>query len=516
MASMLDQDKTVYLNDTNFIGLKQWYNTYSLNAKFDMKNSSSLTYNVSLVIGDAIAIIAAFTLAYILRVSISHRALSAHVHAINYITILASLLPFWLIIFALLGLYSNRVYENRFNELGRLSVGSLIGVLFIISYSYMLNVAIFPARLVTIYAFIFAVVFVVLSRTLLREIRKMLFRYGYGVNNVLIVGDTKATMRLVEAMSNVDITGQRVVAVVGGKKNGLRLKQSYRTFDSFHSAVKSLKAGVHSIIQTELYPKSEQNDEILSYAQQHHIAYGFVPGNSELFVGNIEVDLLHTIPIIAVHQTALIGWGRVVKRLSDIFLGIIFLIIALPFMIIIALFVKLTDWGPVFYRQERLTRYNHKFIVFKFRSHRADTSQFGLSTEDAFRMLGRADLIKEYRRLGDRLPNDPRITKVGRFIRKYSLDELPQLFNVIRGDISLVGPRALVPSELEQSAQKNLILSVKSGLTGLAQISGVSDLSFEERRKLDLYYVENWSFWGDIVIIVKTFWVVLWHKGTRA
>ncbi len=479
-----------------------------------MKNSSSLTYNVSLVVSDAIAVIAAFTVAYILRVSINHRVLSAHIHALTYITILASLLPFWLIIFSLLGLYTSRVYERRFNEAGRLIIGSLVGILSIISYSYMFNIPIFPARLVTIYAFIFVVVFIVMFRTLIREVRRELFRYGYGVNNVLLVGDTKATMRLIEAMRNVDITGQRVVGVVGGLKHSKRADNFCKTFTSFDEAVKNLKGKIHSIIQTELYSETEQNDEVLNYAQQHHIAYGFVPGNSELFFGNIEVDLLHSIPIIAVHQTALIGWGRVVKRLSDLFFGTILLIVSLPFMFAIAIAIKLTDGGPIVFRHERLSRFNKRVKVFKFRSHKLGLS--GLEPEEAFKKLGREDLISEYRTSGDMLPNDPRITKVGRFIRKYSLDELPQLFNVVKGDISLVGPRALVPYELNQYAQKNLILSVKSGLTGLAQISGVSDLSFEERRKLDLYYVENWSFRGDLVIMIKTFWVVLWHKGTRS
>jgi exopolysaccharide biosynthesis polyprenyl glycosylphosphotransferase len=363
---------------------------------------------------------------------------------------------------------------------------------------------------------VFAVLFIVISRTYIRGTRKQLFRYGIGVNRVLIVGDTKATNRLIEAMRNVDVTGQKVVGVVGGLKNKLKTDKDCKVFVNFEEATKKLKKQFDSIIQTELYSKSELNDAILSYAQENHLAYGFVPGNSELFVGNIEADLLHSIPIIAVHQTALIGWGKVVKRLSDLFFGTIFLVVSLPFMLVIAIAIKLDDNGPIFFRQTRMTRYNQKFMVFKFRSHKAELSQYGMTTEEAFRKLGRADLIKDYRQLGDRLPNDPRVTRVGHFIRKYSLDELPQLFNVIKGDISLVGPRALVPDELDQSPQKNLILSVKSGLTGLAQISGVSDLSFEERRKLDLYYVENWRFWEDLVILLKTFWVVLRHKGTRS
>ena len=118
--------------------------------------------------------------------------------------------------------------------------------------------------------------------------------------------------------------------------------------------------------------------------------------------------------------------------------------------------------------------------------------------------MGKPELAKEFRDNGDFLKNDPRISLFGRIIRKTSLDELPQLFNILRGDISFVGPRALIEEELNKSELKHQILSVKSGLTGLAQISGRKNLPFEERRKLDHYYVQNWSFWLDIVIVLKT------------
>ena len=479
-----------------------------------MKNNASLIYNVFLIIGDAFAITVAFTLAYILRVSLDHKPLSASVHAHTYITILVGLLPFWILIFSLLGLYNVRVYEKRFSELGRLLVGSFIGILFIISYSYMTNTAIFPARLVTVYAFGFAFFFALGFRTAARGIQRALFSYGIGINNVLIVGDTKTTERLIDALSNTHVTGYKVIGVVGGLKHSLHGNKPFHTYESFAEAITALKNWqLHTIIQTELYASGERNDEVLTWAQEHHIAYRFVPGNSELFVGNLAVDLFKAVPIIAVHQTALIGWGRVVKRLTDLILGGLMLIIALPFMFVIALCIKLTDGGPVVFRHERLSRFDTKVRVFKFRTHKPKYS--GLEPEEAFRKMGHPELLKEYREHGDHLPNDPRLTIIGGFLRRYSLDELPQLFNVVRGDISLVGPRALVPYELEQSKQKNLILSVKSGLTGLAQISGVSDLSFTERRKLDMYYVQNWSFQGDLIILAKTFWVVLFHQGTR-
>jgi len=479
-----------------------------------MKNNASLVYNFCLIIGDALAITLAFSVAYILRVTLNHQPLSANVHAHTYITILVSLLPFWILIFGLLGLYNLRIYEKRFAELGRLLVGSFIGILFVISYSYVTNTAIFPARLVTVYGFGLAFFCVLLFRTAARGIRRELFGYGVGINNVLLVGDTKTTHRLIDALIDTTVTGYKVLGVVGGEKHPLRQDTPYHQYKSFADAVAHLRnRQLHTIIQTELYAASEKNDEILTYAQENHAAYRFVPGNSELFVGKIEVDLFHAVPIIAVHQTALIGWGRVVKRLTDLVLGSLLLVIASPLMLLTAIAVKLTDGGPVFFRQERLSRFDSKVRIFKFRSHSLEYS--GLRPEEAFRKMNRSDLLEEYRSNGDQVTHDPRVTAIGRFIRRTSIDELPQLINVVRGDLSLVGPRALVAYELDKYDQKNLILSVKSGVTGLAQISGVSDLSFAERRKLDLYYVQNWSFWGDLVILVKTFWVVLFHKGTR-
>jgi exopolysaccharide biosynthesis polyprenyl glycosylphosphotransferase len=479
-----------------------------------MRNNASLIYNFCLIIGDALALIVAFTIAYILRVTLSHEPLSAQVHARTYIGIVASLLPVWILIFGLIGLYNSRIHEKRFAELGRLLVGSGIGILVIISYGYLTNTAIFPARLVTIYAFGLAFLCVLLFRTVARGIRRELFGYGVGINNALLVGDTQTTHRLIDALSKTPVTGYRVIGVVGGEKHPLGAESSHKQYKSFAEAIGHLKhKQLHTIIQTELYADSEKNDEILTYAQEHHAAFRFVPGNSELFVGKIEVDLFHAVPIIAVHQTALIGWGRVVKRLTDVFLGGFLMVLASPLMLLAAIAVKLTDAGPVFFRQKRLSRFNTEVNIYKFRSVKRKYNE--LDPEEAFEKMGRPELLKEYRDNGDWLENDPRLTTVGRFIRRASIDELPQLFNVVRGDISLVGPRAILASEMEKSAQKNLILSVKSGLTGLAQISGVRDLSFTERRKLDLYYVQNWSFFSDLVIIAKTFWVVLFHKGTR-
>ena len=139
----------------------------------------------------------------------------------------------------------------------------------------------------------------------------------------------------------------------------------------------------------------------------------------------------------------------------------------------------------------------------------------GLSPEAAFTKMKKPEIIKEYRKNGDFIPNDPRITRIGKFLRATSLDELPQLFNVVKGDISLVGPRALVAGELSNYGDRSLLLSVKAGLTGLAQVSGRRDISFAERRALDLYYIQNWSIFLDLQILVRTFGVVFLRKGAK-
>lgn len=479
-----------------------------------MKNNASLTYNLFLVVGDFLALVSAFVGAYILRVTLDHRPLAAQVHAHTYLEVFLALLPFWILIFAMLGLYDATIYEKRFIEIGRLFVGSFIGLMFVVFWDFISLKPIFPAKLVPIYGFLLAFIFLIIFRNLARFTRTLLFRYGVGITNLLVIGNTEVATELVEALRHSRQSGYHIVGIVGNKHKRDRYG-NLRVFHSFDEARQAIgPEEIHSIVQTELYASAEPNDEILSFAQANHIAYRFIPGNTELFVGNIDVELFRSsIPVIAVHQTPLLGWGRIVKRLFDLLVGCLLLIIALPFMLIIALFVGLFGGGSVFFRQTRLTRFNHKFRVFKFRTVKSAYNM--LSPEEAFIRMGKPELAEQYRKNGDYLVNDPRISKIGRFLRKTSLDELPQLLNVVKGDLSLVGPRALIPEELGVYEKRHAILSVKSGLTGLAQVSGRRNITFDERRQLDMYYVQNWSFWLDLVILIKTIRVVLTGSGAE-
>ena len=219
-------------------------------------------------------------------------------------------------------------------------------------------------------------------------------------------------------------------------------------------------------------------------------------------------------PVFRVRATPLAGAAQFYKRIIDIVVSFALIIFASPIMLIILLLQKIIEpKAPAIYKDIRLTRFNREFPLLKFRSIRQAYS--GLTPEQAFEKMGRPELIEKYRKSGDQINNDPRYTKFGKFLRATSLDELPQLFNVLIGDISLIGPRALQPCELEDYGDRGLLLSIKSGVTGLAQVSGRRDISFNERRALDIYYIQNWTPLLDLSIFIRTIAVILKRNGAK-
>lgn len=477
-----------------------------------MKNNASLVYGFLLVVGDFVALLASFAAAYLIRVRLDERPLADQVPGETYIKIFALLIPFYLIVFALLGLYKKDIYERRFQEISRIFSGTLIGMLGIIAFDFIYNEPIFPARLVPVYALVISFLAVVLVRSLLRGIRRLLFSYGFGINNVLLIGSTQATAELANLLYDTSNTGYLIVGHYG-KKSTLPRKLNITNFNSLQTALGALK-NVHTIIQTELYD-DETNQKIIDSARDNHISYKFIPTNVNLYTGNNEIDLFHNFPVIAVHQTALVGWGRVAKRMFDIFGAILGLIISVPIFLILGAIIKLTDpKGPVFYKHKRVSRFGTMFEAYKLRSMYWKYSQVGKKSEEQiFKEMGREDLLKEWAETR-KVKNDPRIMPVGRFIRKTSLDELPQLWNVLKGELSLIGPRPVTKVELEKyKSASSIFLSVKPGITGLWQVSGRNDTTFEERVSLDLFYVQHWSFWMDLKIIYRTIIVMFTGKG---
>jgi len=475
-----------------------------------MKSGSSAVYAFLLLIGDFLAIMGAFAFAYIYRVTLSDAPFIA-ISSGEYARIFIYLSPIWIGIFALLGLYNRGVYEWRLKEFGKLIVGSFVGIMAMITYEFVVNRPIFPARIMAVYAFLVACLLLILERTILRSIRLVARHQGLGIINTLLIGDSQYTNILVESLKVPRRSGYHVVGVVSS--NELPKWYKGKVFDSVDDALHSLdKLNVHSIVLTSLNKDPMVNEKIMATAQENHLGFRFVPAQDAMFSGTMDVELFQGTPLVLVHQTPLLGVGRIYKRLFDIVAGSILLVAASPIIGLASLLLFIFDGGDPIYRQRRLTRFNSEIRIFKIRTQKK--AYHRMTPEEGFAKLGKPQLALKFRQNGDTLENDPRIGKLGRLMRKTSIDELPQLINVIKGDISLVGPRPLEAFELKDYPYRHTMLSVKTGITGLAVVAGRRDIPFEERRKLDLYYVQNWSFWLDIKILFRTVLEVLKIRGS--
>lgn len=470
-------------------------------------------YSLALVLGDSCILVAAFLAAYFIRTQLDIRPLVTDVYSGEFLLTTLLLIPIWLIIFAFLGLYTSQVYSKRLNEWGRLFVGTSIGILVVIGYSFVIDEPVFPARLVAVYAFIGSFMLLVLGRESLRLIRTLLFRFGRGISRVLIVGNSPATKDIANRLSNTATSGYEIVAIAG-PKDVLPKNFSGKHYPNAERALAHLDAdGISTVIQTDLYDSTERNQKILGATQARHISYRFIPGESEFYSGKNTVDIFLSYPVISVYQTPLMGWGVVVKRVFDLTVTTLILLALSPLLLVVVLLQKLLNPGPIFYVSKRLSRYSQPFGLLKFRSMAPEFG--GRDAAEEFRKMGRQDLVQEYEKTR-KVKNDPRITKFGRLLRAASLDELPQLINVLRGELSLVGPRPILPQEIRLYKGKNALLhSVKSGITGLWQVSGRSNLPFEKRVELELYYAQNWSFWLDIKILFKTIPALFRRSGAR-
>lgn len=478
-----------------------------------MLGRNSQYYSLFLLLVDASVLVLALLLSYALRVGYDDRPLVTEVGRTDYFLSLLSILPFWIATFALLGLYSPSTYNRRLSEWGKIAAGSFVGVLLILGWEFVTGESILPARLVAVYALVGSFGLIILERESLRWLRNTLFRYGLGTSRVLLVGSSSALTDLAVNLADTSRSGYEVVAIAGPKRL-VPEQLNVSHYPQVESALKFIESNrITTIIQTDMFEDETRNQAVLSAAQTRHISYNFIPGQAEFYTGKNTVDIFLGYPMISVSQTPLIGWGAIAKSIFDTVASFILLIVLSPLFLLLIALQKILNPGPVFYISKRLSQFSRPVDLIKFRSMSATYGKKDAAEE--FRDMGREDLALEYTK-NRKVENDPRITRFGNFLRKTSLDELPQLVNILRGDLSLVGPRPILPQEAKFSRSRAALLhSVKSGVTGLWQVSGRSNLSFDERIELELFYAQNWSFWLDIKILFKTIAVVLFGKGAK-
>ncbi len=474
-----------------------------------MRQKSNVILKVMLVVGDAIALILSFASAYFIRVHLDPRPYVFNSELLSFTISIVFLVPIMLMVLASLGLYRKSVAlgQKRLSEVVRLMLAAALTVSALIVYDYLVDGNLFPVRVVAIMAVPLSFLYLVVERFVIRHLVRQMFKKDFAVKRAIIIGNHQNTEYLANYIAAMPECGYRLAGVVAAKKyipGDLKAKQ----YSSLKEALRRARADV--IFQTD----EKSTKYVYKQALTRHLPYYFVPSETALSSHFGSLELIGNTPAVMVMVTPLTGGYVVTKRLFDIFISLVGIVLgAIPMAIVWVILKCQNPLAPAIYTSERLTQYDRKFKCYKFRSMRAEYS--GMTPEQAFKKMGKPELIKKYRENGDQLEGDPRITKFGEFIRQTSLDELPQLFNILKGDISLIGPRALLPDELRSYGDRSLILSVKSGLTGFAQVSGRRNISFEERRALDIYYVRNWSMALDAEIFFRTIGMVLKREGAE-
>lgn len=384
--------------------------------------------------------------------------------------------------YALAGLYSMKVRIRMFEEFSRIFLASSAAILAVIIYIF-LRQEIFDSRFLVLGGWLLAIIFVSFGRTAIRYIQAVaVAKYDFGIHKILIIGKNDVSENLAAGMNKDLSLGYRVVKNIGSED-----------IEQVRAAIKKLD--IDEVILTEDNSQTDFGLELLSFCNERHVIFKFIPSGSQLVSSNFEIDIFRGMPVIEIKRTNLDGWGRVVKRIADALGALLGLIILSPLFLLLALAIKWETEGPVFARLKR-TSGRKEFDLLKFRSMVENAEELKPLLV-AFNERAGTPLFK--------MRNDPRITGVGRFIRKTRIDELPQLWNIIKGDMSLVGPRPHQPDEIAKYKNHHKkVLAIKAGATGLAQISGSSDLDFEKEVSLDSFYIDNWSLWLDFKIVIRT------------
>lgn len=474
-----------------------------------MRKKSDFILRMCLIIGDSLALVMSFAAAYFIRTHIDPRPYAFEAQLNEFIATIVLLVPVMLVILAALGLYRKSIFlgRARFPERMRLVLAAILTVAALIVYDFFIGENLFPVRVMAITATLLCFVFLLIERIIVRLIIRQIFRNDYATKRVVIIGNHKSTEYLADYITSRPESGYRLAGIVASRRYIPRDLKTHQ-YSSLKDALKKARADI--IFQTD----EKSTEYVYKQAILRHLLYYFVPSETALSSHFGDLELIGNTPAVLVKATPLTGGYVVIKRTFDIVFSLVAILLTIIPMVIIWIVLKVMDFrhSPI-YVDDRLTQYNRKFHCYKFRSMKSEYS--GLTAEEAFIKMGKPELIKKYRKNGDYMRNDPRITKFGHFIRKTSLDELPQLFNILKGDISLIGPRALLPGELKDYGDRSLLLTVKSGLTGFAQVSGRRDISFEERRALDIYYVRNWSLMLDLSVFFKTIAAVFKREGAK-
>ncbi len=450
-------------------------------------------FSITLAIVDTALLALAFVLGHRLRLRVPWPSQATDVGPLSgYLGVLIIFLLSVVGVFFVMRMYHLVRATSRVDEFytifGGLSLGTLLAVALA---SLTLKNSIFEVNLpraMIFYVWLGSVALVTLGRWILLRLRGLLQSRGLGRDNVIIIGTGEIAHLVIQKIRGSPFLGYHVVGLVNGPHAPRRLfglpvlgqtDDLPRLMDEWR---------VDEVIIASPEADDDEMVRLISLCQHEGVSIKVFPDVLELMAAGVTIDDLGGLPLLNVRDVALRGWKLTFKRLVDLVGSALALVTLSPLMMLTALLIKFDSRGPVFFVQERMGLDAKPFLVYKFRSMRTDAEAGGP---------------------GWTVKGDSRVTRLGRFIRRFSIDELPQFINVLLGDMSLVGPRPEQPAFVAQFRQMIPRYMErhreKAGMTGWAQVNGLrGDTSIVERTKYDLWYIENWSIWLDVKIIIRT------------
>ncbi len=362
------------------------------------------------------------------------------------------------------------------------------------------------SRLLLLEAGFFMVALISLGRAFVLMVQAHQCRKGIGVRRIVIVGAGEVGRRVMRTLVARPDLGYHIVGYVDDNpdkgEGGLGRIKGLGDLDKLPEII--VIENVDEVIITLPWTYQRRILSILRECERRHVAARLVPDLFQMSLSRVEVSDLGGVPLIEVREIAFSQTALIIKRAMDIVGASLALLFGWPLFALIALAIKLDSPGPVLFTQERVGKDYKRFTIYKFRSMRVGAEEELESLKEAV----------EHNDVTFKLRDDPRMTRVGRFLRRFSLDEMPQFINALKGEMSLVGPRPPIPAEVAQYQPWHLKrLTVPPGLTGMWQVSGRSELTFDEMVLLDLYYIEHWSPWLDFAIILRTIPTALLGDG---
>ena len=418
---------------------------------------------------------------------------------------LAAVYIYWLLIFTFVGMYRVWFASSRFDEMTTLFKATFVGIFilfFLILYDDTTHNVVSSNRFLILIYWTLLLTFVGTGRIVLRSVQRRLLFKGYGRKNAIIVGFNKKAFEMHNTIDTYKGLGLDVIAFVAVNNENIgKSHNNIKVVDTVHNIKNVIEE--NNVSEIILALEKHEGDimlEVVAACDSNNVSIKIIPDLYEIISGQARTSQLYGAPLINISSQLMPEWEKKIKRLMDILISILILICSLPIIIVTSIAIKLESKGPIFYRQERSGLNGKIFKMIKFRSMRSDAEKLSgpvWSTKD-----------------------DPRITKVGKFIRKVRIDEIPQMINVLSGSMSLVGPRPERPFFVEKLSEEipfyKRRLKVRPGVTGWAQVKHKYDESVEdvkEKLRYDLFYIENMSLSNDLKILFRTVFVVIFGQG---